>query len=32
MIKNLPENDKLEEEDIQRNVSESVIDVFKGCH
>ena len=28
LIKNLPENEKMEEEDIQTNVSESVIDIF----
>ena len=31
-LKNLPENETFEEEDIKKNVADSVIGVFRGCH
>lgn len=31
-LRNLAENEKLEEEDIKKSVANSVIGVFKGCH
>ena len=32
ILNQLPANEKLEEEDIQKSVADSVIEVFKGCH
>jgi len=32
LLRNLPDNGLVQEEDVQQNVSESIILIFKGCH